>query len=232
MAEPTTRQLDSSRLRLTERILRQIKEGRSMSEQQYRVIADRDKGDDLSWHDVEPEDRYTSIKSDGPYPDPLMRIERPVPTTDEPQAGRYDNLRADLATMARQERTPDHWAIGRNQRTARAALLAIDELIAQHPPTREQIAPLPEDARMDAYYYGFERTGVGFIDAILSAVAIAGKGAHHTESWGSEPWEGTPNYFHGHPGLPDGENAVDLIQKAAQQAADAVLALLQKEADR
>jgi hypothetical protein len=77
---------------------------------------------------------------------------------------------------------------------------------------------------MDAYYYGFERTGVGFIDAILSAVAIAGKGAHHTESWGA-PWEGTTDYFHGHPGLPDAEDAVDLIQKAAQQAADAVLAL-------
>ncbi|WP_176491732.1 hypothetical protein [Curtobacterium sp. 'Ferrero'] len=87
------------------------------------------------------------------------------------------------------------------------------------------IAPLPDDARMDAYYYGFERTGVGFIDAILSAVAIAGKGAHHTESWG-DPWEGTEYYFRGRPGLPDADNAVDLIQKAAQQAADAVLALL------
>ena len=92
-------------------------------------------------------------------------------------------------------------------------------------PTREQIAPLPDDARMDAYYYGFERTGVGFIDAILSAVAIAGKGAHHTESWG-DPWEGTEYYFRGRPGLPDADNAVDLIQKAARQAADAVLALL------
>jgi hypothetical protein len=97
------------------------------------------------------------------------------------------------------------------------------------PPTREQIAPLPDAARMDAYYYGFERTGVGFIDAILSAVAIAGKGAHHTESWGA-PWEGTTDYFRGHPGLPDAEDAVDLIQKAAQQAADAVLALFPRPA--
>jgi hypothetical protein len=95
---------------------------------------------------------------------------------------------------------------------------------AVQPPTHEQIAPLPDDARMDAYYYGFERTGVGFIDAILSAVAIAGKASHHTESWGA-PWEGTTDYFRGHSGLPDAEDAVDLIQKAAQQAADAVLAL-------
>lgn len=60
-----------------------------MIEQQYRVIADRDKGDDMSWHDVEEGDRHTSIKSGGPYPDPLMRIERPVSTNVEP-----DDLRA------------------------------------------------------------------------------------------------------------------------------------------
>lgn len=42
---------------------------------------------------------------------------------------------------------------------------------------------LPENARMGAYYYEFNRTGVGLVDAILSAVAIAGKGAHHTWDW-------------------------------------------------
>lgn len=37
--------------------------------------------------------------------------------------------------------------------------------------------------RMDAYYYGFEETGVEVVDRILSAVACAGKAYHHTESW-------------------------------------------------
>lgn len=45
-------------------------------------------------------------------------------------------------------------------------------------------APLDPDARMDAYYYGFERTGIGCIDGILSAVAIAGKAYHGTDQWG------------------------------------------------
>ena len=45
------------------------------------------------------------------------------------------------------------------------------------------LKPLDPTARMDAYYYSFDRTGVGAIDAILSAVAIAGKGCHHTAMW-------------------------------------------------
>ena len=49
-----------------------------------------------------------------------------------------------------------------------------------------ELLTLPDDARMDAYYYGFDRTGVGPIDAILSAVATAGKGSHHTEGWGGD----------------------------------------------
>lgn len=40
--------------------------------------------------------------------------------------------------------------------------------------------------RMDAYYYTFKRTGVPTIDAILSAVAQAGKSYHHTESWAND----------------------------------------------
>jgi hypothetical protein len=84
-------------------------------------------------------------------------------------------------------------------------------------------APLPDDARMDAYYYGFERTGVGCIDAILSAVAIAGKGSHHTESWGADS---DFDYFKNRPGLPDAANAVELIQEAATQASGRVAALL------
>lgn len=40
--------------------------------------------------------------------------------------------------------------------------------------------------RMDAYYYGFDPTGVPEIDRILSAVACAGKAYHHTEDWDEE----------------------------------------------
>lgn len=79
-------------------------------------------------------------------------------------------------------------------------------------------AQLPDDARMDAYYYGFDRTGSGPIDAILSAVAVAGKGSHHTESWGDESDHG---YYKDRAGLPDAKSAIDLIQKTAQQATDA-----------
>ena len=61
---------------------------------------------------------------------------------------------------------------------------------------------------MNAYYYGFTPTGNADIDAILSAVAAAGKGAHHTESWTDvHEWES------------DGLSAVDRIQNAANRAA-------------
>ena len=40
--------------------------------------------------------------------------------------------------------------------------------------------------RMEAYYFSFAPTGVEAIDRILSAVAEAGKGYHHTESWGDD----------------------------------------------
>ena len=48
--------------------------------------------------------------------------------------------------------------------------------------------PLDPNARMEAYYYSFDNTGIGAIDNILSQVATAGKWAHHTESWWDEPW--------------------------------------------
>lgn len=40
-----------------------------------------------------------------------------------------------------------------------------------------------EKLRMNAYYYSFEPTGVIEIDRVLSAVADAGKGCHHTADW-------------------------------------------------
>lgn len=77
-------------------------------------------------------------------------------------------------------------------------------------------AQLPGNARMDAYYYGFTRTGFEPVDAILSAVAVAGKGSHHTESWGDteSAW-----YYADRPGLPAADGAEDLIQRTADLAA-------------
>lgn len=46
--------------------------------------------------------------------------------------------------------------------------------------------PVACDLRMDAYYYGFDQTGVPAIDRILSAVACAGKAFHHTSQWQDE----------------------------------------------
>lgn len=83
---------------------------------------------------------------------------------------------------------------------------------------------LPGDARMEAYYFGFERTGVAAVDAILSAVAVAGKGSHHTEGWSCESEYG---YYSDRAGLPanPGGSAVSLIQAAASEAAGLVRSL-------
>ena len=67
--------------------------------------------------------------------------------------------------------------------------------------------------RMDAYYYGFDPTGVPEIDRILSAVACAGKAFHHTEDWGDVASE-----YPGHVG----KTPVEWIQNAANDAAKAL----------
>ena len=98
-------------------------------------------------------------------------------------------------------------------------------------PIKERVAvvlsPLPEEARMDAYYYGFERTYCGPVDAVLSAVAIAGKGSHNTDGWTDRDVYG---YYDKHPGLPanpriddwTGGSAVDLIQLTAKASAEMI----------
>ena len=69
------------------------------------------------------------------------------------------------------------------------------------------------DARMQGYYVGFERTGVEAVDQILSAVAWAAKGAHHTGSWGDDlDFEYGPD--------PEGKTFEWLIQQAANDAAE------------
>ncbi|QPO16745.1 hypothetical protein SEA_KASHFLOW_141 [Mycobacterium phage KashFlow] len=77
---------------------------------------------------------------------------------------------------------------------------------------RELAKPLDPDARMQAYYYGFEATGLAVIDRILSAVATAGKRYHHTESW-SDPWG-------------DVMTEEDRIQMAAEESAEQIRLLL------
>lgn len=49
----------------------------------------------------------------------------------------------------------------------------------------EQLSEKP-NLRMSAYYYSFDHTGDFCVDKILSAIACAGKGFHHTESWEDE----------------------------------------------
>ena len=101
-------------------------------------------------------------------------------------------------------------------------------------PIKERLAAaterLPEEARMDAYYYGFDRTDCGPVDAVLSAVAIAGKGAHNTEDWCERDDYG---YYDNRPGLPanpridkwTGGSAVDLIELTAKASAEKVKTL-------
>lgn len=68
--------------------------------------------------------------------------------------------------------------------------------------------PGDPNARMEAYYYGFDRTGVWVIDRILSAVATAGKRAHHTDTWNDPPWHDE-----------NGQSITEMIQEAANASA-------------
>lgn len=70
-----------------------------------------------------------------------------------------------------------------------------------------------EGWRMNAYYYGFDRTGQVVIDRILSAVAHAGKGYHHTEFWTDHLDYGAPSHLRG-------DSYDECIQNAAIDAAD------------
>lgn len=76
-------------------------------------------------------------------------------------------------------------------------------------PTEERAASL----RMDAYYYGFDETGVREVDLILSAVACAGKAFHHTSSWTADAYGGVPPA--GHEGLTPLEWITNATTKAA-----------------
>lgn len=76
----------------------------------------------------------------------------------------------------------------------------------------EREALYAPDRRLNAYYFSFDSTGSPIIDAILSAVAYAGKSYHHTESWANDSrWN-------------EGRSYVDVIQAAANEAANKLTA--------
>ena len=80
--------------------------------------------------------------------------------------------------------------------------------------------------KMRAYYYGFSETGVRVIDEILSAIAWAGKGFHHTESWADNECDNLGLSFD-----TSGMSYIEVIQRAAELAALAH-ASKQKEGER
>jgi hypothetical protein len=103
----------------------------------------------------------------------------------------------------------------------RAALEA-DELVQTAGYTRPSAELDASDWRMDAYYFGFDPTGVAMIDRILSAVAHAGKAYHHTEDWTDEC--SPPEHLRG-------GTCAAWIQYAAKDAADAITTLRTRVAE-
>lgn len=106
---------------------------------------------------------------------------------------------------------------GRCPEATRIAAALAPLIEAREREARADLAkPGDPSARMEAYYYGFDRTGVGIIDDILSAVAHAGKAFHGTENW-TEFWYGRGDFLpHG------GDTPVQAIQNAADAAAEKV----------
>lgn len=102
-----------------------------MTEQQYRVIADRDKGDDMlaAISALEDGDRVTYIYDTEPS-DMIVRIERPVPNTD----GEPHSAAAYRAYFASNVEGVNHSA------TAFRAGWDAAQVLIPSVPTREQFA--------------------------------------------------------------------------------------------
>lgn len=83
---------------------------------------------------------------------------------------------------------------------------------------------LDPDARMDAYYYSFDRTGLAVIDRILSEVADAGKAYHYTEEWMTDYDE--PRWARHWEYGPTSACHADRIQHLANEGAKAVRELI------
>ena len=73
------------------------------------------------------------------------------------------------------------------------------------------------DIRMDAYYYGFNKTNVDCIDELLSCVACAGKAFHNTSEWLEED---SPYGEH-----TVGKTPIEWIQNSAIKAANEITSL-------
>jgi len=115
-----------------------------MTEQQYRVIADRDKGDDMdaAWWGQATGDRITEIVV-GPGETRVDRIERQVPTTDEsprrsfivtPNSDRYEAFDIEDALINSRSFLPE----------------GVRVQPSPHPPTREQIAEAIRNSDWDS----------------------------------------------------------------------------------
>lgn len=133
-----------------------------MTEQHFRVIADRDKGDRIGPGMVQPLDRVTYVTDEDKVLEHLVRIERPVPTSDAPPT-------PDDATYAEFERQEqelfrhqpvmsrhDGGIVGCQCRDTffrpdaedwgtHLALVMRSLLPSPHPPTREQITEAIEE---------------------------------------------------------------------------------------
>ena len=112
-----------------------------MTEQHYRVIADRDKGDDPQQSDIEEADRVTYGFIGRGFEHGIVRIERPVPTTNEPPEA---------------DATPDEaFELGEVHGYDKGYA---DGLAASpHPPTREQMhTERPYDEPTDHEYGAWE----------------------------------------------------------------------------
>jgi hypothetical protein len=167
-----------------------------MSEPQYRVIADRDKGDDPTWNDVHGGDRVTMTAGDISTfrSDQIVRIERPVPTTNLQESAGLEDRRSQFAASVGGElvRDLDAWP------TEDAALRSLLDRAVDHIesietdahylpplPTREQIAALNRHVREARQWNEVARGngvgGVGNLDSVLddmdAVLALLQKGA-------------------------------------------------------
>lgn len=110
-----------------------------MSEQQWRVIADRDKGDDPKIGDAEDGDLLAFRKGREFETDYLVRIERPVPTADEHEP--IDTLNLGYYRTRVQCSCGRSWWFGEHEGDPTHDEAKIEhEQPSPHPPTREQIA--------------------------------------------------------------------------------------------
>jgi hypothetical protein len=150
------------------------------------------------------ESRLAAIEA-APY-DEASAVERAARAMWEAASRQADPVWPNVGIILR-----DHY-----RRLAVAALAAMkgQDDAAQAVARVEALAePGNPDLRMHAYYYGFEATGVGIVDEILSAVAQAGKSYHNTVSWADEDEWTKPSHE-------------QRIQQAADNAADRIRAAI------